>query len=77
MSDTANNPIVVVGAGPAGMAAAVSAAQAGARVLLVDDNPGLGGQIRSRHRALIASSTSSCRRPSSRMARSRSFRLTR
>lgn len=39
------SPIVVVGAGPAGMAAAASAASAGARVQLVDDNPGLGGQI--------------------------------
>ena len=37
--------IVVVGGGPAGMAAAVRAAEAGASVLLVDDNPGLGGQI--------------------------------
>src|SRR5689334_25154403 len=37
--------IVVVGGGPAGMAAAVSAAESGATVLLVDDNPALGGQI--------------------------------
>jgi NADPH-dependent 2,4-dienoyl-CoA reductase/sulfur reductase-like enzyme len=37
--------IVVVGAGPAGMAAAVSAASAQTRVLLIDDNPGVGGQI--------------------------------
>lgn len=37
--------IVVVGGGPAGIAAAVSAAESGATVLLVDDNPGLGGQI--------------------------------
>ena len=37
--------IVVVGGGPAGIAAAVSAAESGATVLLVDDNPALGGQI--------------------------------
>lgn len=37
--------VVVVGAGPAGMAAAVSASQASTSVLLVDDNPESGGQI--------------------------------
>lgn len=37
--------VLVVGGGPAGMAAAVSAAQAGVRVGVVDDNAGLGGQI--------------------------------
>jgi D-hydroxyproline dehydrogenase subunit alpha len=37
--------IVVVGAGPAGMAAAVTAAEAGLSVGLVDDNPAPGGQI--------------------------------
>lgn len=37
--------VVVVGAGPAGIAAAVRAAEAGARVALVDDNPAAGGQI--------------------------------
>lgn len=36
---------LVVGAGPAGIAAAVSAADAGQRVGLVDDNPAPGGQI--------------------------------
>jgi NADPH-dependent 2,4-dienoyl-CoA reductase/sulfur reductase-like enzyme len=36
--------ILVVGAGPAGIAAAVSAADAGQRVGLVDDNPAPGGQ---------------------------------
>lgn len=38
-------PILVVGAGPAGIAAAVSAAEAGSRVALIDDNPEPGGQI--------------------------------
>lgn len=37
--------IVVVGGGPAGIAAAMSAAENSANVLLVDDNPALGGQI--------------------------------
>lgn len=36
--------IAVVGAGPAGLAAAVAAADAGARVMLVDAEPGPGGQ---------------------------------
>ena len=37
--------IVIIGAGPAGLAAARSAAQSGATVALVDDNPHAGGQI--------------------------------
>jgi len=37
--------IVVVGAGPAGLAAACSAAEANHRVALVDETPWLGGQI--------------------------------
>ncbi|MGA7522712.1 MAG: FAD/NAD(P)-binding oxidoreductase [Acidobacteriaceae bacterium] len=37
--------ILVVGAGPAGLAAAVTAAECGQRVGLVDDNPAAGGQI--------------------------------
>jgi D-hydroxyproline dehydrogenase subunit alpha len=37
--------VLVVGAGPAGIAAAASAADAGKRVGLVDDNPAPGGQI--------------------------------
>jgi NADPH-dependent 2,4-dienoyl-CoA reductase/sulfur reductase-like enzyme len=36
---------LVVGSGPAGIAAAVCAAEHGVRVGLVDDNPGAGGQI--------------------------------
>ncbi|WP_018350677.1 2Fe-2S iron-sulfur cluster-binding protein [Longispora albida] len=42
-------PIVVVGAGPAGLHAALAAAGAGARVLLLDSNPRGGGQY---HRQL-------------------------
>jgi D-hydroxyproline dehydrogenase subunit alpha len=37
--------LLVVGAGPAGMAAAWRAAQSGLRVCVVDDNPAAGGQI--------------------------------
>ena len=37
--------VLVVGGGPAGMAASVVAAECGLRVGLVDDNPSLGGQI--------------------------------
>jgi NADPH-dependent 2,4-dienoyl-CoA reductase/sulfur reductase-like enzyme len=37
--------ITVVGAGPAGLAAAVRAVQSGARVTLIDDNVQAGGQI--------------------------------
>jgi NADPH-dependent 2,4-dienoyl-CoA reductase/sulfur reductase-like enzyme len=37
--------LVVVGAGPGGLAAAATAAESGMRVCLVDDNPSGGGQI--------------------------------
>ncbi len=37
--------VLVVGAGPAGLAAAYRAAQSGMRVTVVDDNPAAGGQI--------------------------------
>jgi D-hydroxyproline dehydrogenase subunit alpha len=37
--------VLVVGAGPAGMAAAVRAVECGARVGIVDDNAAVGGQI--------------------------------
>ncbi len=41
--------VVVVGAGPAGLAAGAMTAQAGLATLIVDENPGPGGQI---HRAI-------------------------
>jgi NADPH-dependent 2,4-dienoyl-CoA reductase/sulfur reductase-like enzyme len=37
--------VVVVGAGPAGLAAACAAAESGQRVAVLDENPWLGGQI--------------------------------
>ncbi len=37
--------LLVVGAGPAGMAAAIFAARYGRQVILLDDNPAAGGQI--------------------------------
>lgn len=37
--------VVVIGAGPAGIAACVSANESGAKVALIDDNPFAGGQI--------------------------------
>ena len=37
--------VLVIGAGPAGMAAALAAAEGGAQVLVIDDNPLPGGQI--------------------------------
>ena len=45
MSSNIQFDVVVVGGGPAGLAAAVSAAEKGARTAIVDDNPRLGGQI--------------------------------
>jgi len=38
--------VLVVGAGPAGLSAALAAGKSGARVILVDDNPALGGSLR-------------------------------
>ena len=46
MSDLASSwDLIVVGAGPAGLAAASMAARAGLSTLLLDENPGVGGQI--------------------------------
>lgn len=45
MPDDLQFDVLVLGSGPAGMAAATAAARAGARTALVDDNPEPGGQI--------------------------------
>lgn len=37
--------VMVVGGGPAGLSAAVVAAELGSKVLLIDDNPQVGGQL--------------------------------
>ena len=37
--------VLIIGAGPAGIAAAIVARKAGAKTGVVDDNPGVGGQI--------------------------------
>lgn len=42
----AHPDVLIAGGGPAGMAAALAAASAGARVMLVDDQPALGGHLR-------------------------------
>src|SRR5215472_5233185 len=50
-----NRMITIVGAGPAGMAAAGSAVRCGAEVTVIDDNPAPGGQIwRGEGRTLAA-----------------------
>ncbi len=49
MTEVLRAEIAVVGAGPAGIAAAVRAGEAGRRVVLIDENPRPGGQI-WRHR---------------------------
>jgi heterotetrameric sarcosine oxidase alpha subunit len=43
---TAHCDVMVVGGGPAGLAAALAAADAGADVVIVDERPQLGGQLR-------------------------------
>src|SRR5689334_16669582 len=45
MSDQRFASVVVAGAGPAGLAAAVRARERGAHVVVLDDNPSIGGQI--------------------------------
>jgi NADPH-dependent 2,4-dienoyl-CoA reductase/sulfur reductase-like enzyme len=44
-ADSSVFEVLVIGAGPAGIAAACAAAESGARVGVVDDNPSAGGQI--------------------------------
>ena len=48
---TVHADVAVVGGGPSGLSAALAAAEAGAGVTLVDDQPGLGGHLRWSTRA--------------------------
>src|SRR5436309_6141754 len=41
----ANVDLAIVGAGPAGLAAAATAARHGVSVLMLDENPNVGGQV--------------------------------
>lgn len=43
--ESEKNDILVIGGGPAGLKSAITAANAGANVLVVDENPELGGQL--------------------------------
>lgn len=61
--------VVVIGAGPAGIAAATRAAEAGRHVLLLDEAPNVGGQI-WRHRS-HATLGADARRWTNRLARTR------
>jgi heterodisulfide reductase subunit A-like polyferredoxin len=45
MNESAKQPILVVGAGIAGVTAALEAAEAGTRVVLVEDRPSIGGRV--------------------------------
>lgn len=49
--------VLVVGAGPAGLTAARTAAATGARVILVDDQPELGGSLLSEPNAVVEGMT--------------------
>ena len=52
--------LVVIGGGPAGLAAAALAARAGVSTVLFDENPGVGGQI---YRAITSTRVTAPRWP--------------
>ncbi len=49
MNDTSNRPILVLGAGIAGLTAALEAAETGRFVVLVEKNPWVGGRVAAFH----------------------------
>ncbi|MBW2458901.1 MAG: FAD-dependent oxidoreductase, partial [Deltaproteobacteria bacterium] len=49
MNDSSSPPILVVGAGIAGMTAALEAAEAGSNVVLVERDPSVGGRVMRIH----------------------------
>jgi thioredoxin reductase len=55
--------IVIVGAGPAGLAAAAEAATAGASVILCDERAEPGGQLRYRLQPVMSAAASNAERP--------------
>jgi thioredoxin reductase len=55
--------IVIVGAGPAGLAAAAEAATAGASVILCDEQAEPGGQLRYRVQPVMSATASNAERP--------------
>ena len=63
--------VLVVGAGPAGLAAALAASESGARVVVCDENPAPGGSLLAETRAQIegiARGRLACKTPSKRCA---------
>jgi len=58
MNEPASHDLIVIGAGPAGMAAAVAAARHDLDVVLLDDQPAPGGQVFRNVEAVVAKSPS-------------------
>ncbi len=61
---TAFCDVLVIGAGPAGLMAALAAGRAGARVILCDEDFALGGRLLTERRRSTASPAPSGPRPS-------------